>query len=95
MHNTRAYDGRSVNRKRLGKASPENVDTGSPHWRRRAETGESAIVALGHRLLRLIYYVLLRSQPYQDSNAPLTSAMVCWIFGMWQAMHSLPWLPAL
>jgi hypothetical protein len=29
-----------------------------------------AIVALGHRLLRVIYYyyVLLRSQPYQDSN---------------------------
>ena len=24
-----------------------------------------------------------------------TSAIVCSIFGMWQAMHSLPWLPAL
>src|SRR5579884_1783806 len=24
-----------------------------------------------------------------------TSAMVCWICGMWQAMHSLPELPAL
>jgi hypothetical protein len=24
-----------------------------------------------------------------------TSAMVCWIFGMWQEMHSLPSLPAL
>ena len=33
-----------------------------------------AIVALGHRLLRVIYYVLLRSQPYQDSNARPISA---------------------
>jgi transposase len=28
-----------------------------------------AIVALGHRLLRIVYYVLLRSQPYQESYA--------------------------
>jgi transposase len=28
-----------------------------------------AIVALGHRLLRIIYHVLLRSQPYQESDA--------------------------
>ena len=27
-----------------------------------------SIVALGHRLLRVIYYVLLRSQPYQESH---------------------------
>jgi len=27
-----------------------------------------SIVALGHRLLRIIYYVLLRSQPYQESH---------------------------
>jgi hypothetical protein len=33
-----------------------------------------AIVALGHRLLRVIYYVLLRSQPYQDSNVRPISA---------------------
>jgi transposase len=33
-----------------------------------------AIVALGHRLLRVIYYVLLRSQPYQDSHARTISA---------------------
>jgi transposase len=33
-----------------------------------------AIVALGHRLLRIIYHVLLHSQPYQDSNARPISA---------------------
>lgn len=33
-----------------------------------------AIVALGHRLLRIIYYVLLRSQPYQEPNACRISA---------------------
>lgn len=27
-----------------------------------------SLVALGHRLLRVIYYVLLRSQPYQEPN---------------------------
>ena len=27
-----------------------------------------SIVALGHRLLRVIYYILLRSQPYQESH---------------------------
>lgn len=27
--------------------------------------------------------------------ATFTSAIVCWIFGMWQAMHSFPWLPTL
>jgi hypothetical protein len=27
--------------------------------------------------------------------ATFTSAIVGWIFGMWQEMHSLPWLPAL
>jgi len=30
---------------------------------------QRAIVALGHRLLRIIYHVLLRSQPYQESLA--------------------------
>jgi transposase len=33
-----------------------------------------ALVALGHRLLRVIYHVLLRSQPYQESNARSFSA---------------------
>jgi transposase len=33
-----------------------------------------AIVALGHRLLRVIYYVLLRSQPYQEANMRFISA---------------------
>jgi transposase len=33
-----------------------------------------SLVALGHRLLRVIYYVLLRSQPYRESNACPISA---------------------
>jgi len=33
-----------------------------------------AIVALGHRLLRVIYHVLLRDQPYQESNMRPLSA---------------------
>jgi len=33
-----------------------------------------AIIALGHRLLRVIYYVLLRSQPYQESTGRFISA---------------------
>jgi len=33
-----------------------------------------AIVAIGHRLLRIIYHVLLHSRPYQDSNARPISA---------------------
>jgi len=33
-----------------------------------------AIVALGHRLLRVIYHVLLRDQPYQEANMRPLSA---------------------
>lgn len=33
-----------------------------------------AIVALGHRLLRLIYHILLRDQPYRESNVRPFSA---------------------
>jgi transposase len=33
-----------------------------------------AIVALGHRLLRVIYQVLLRDQPYQESDVRPFSA---------------------
>jgi transposase len=33
-----------------------------------------AIVALGHRLLRIVYHVLLRSQPYKESNVDPLSA---------------------
>jgi len=33
-----------------------------------------AIVALGHRLLRIVYHVLLRAQPYKESNVDPLSA---------------------
>jgi hypothetical protein len=51
--------GRTVNQKRLGKASPENVGGASPNWRSRAATGrvspavlivpgEALSVTIGH-----------------------------------------------
>jgi hypothetical protein len=43
---THAWEESSVNQKRLGKASPENVGGGSSNWRNRAATGRTSQAVL-------------------------------------------------
>jgi len=53
----------------------KNSTLQSFYWRLVPRCGRKrSLVALGHRLLRVIYYVLLRSQPYQEPNVHTISA---------------------